>query len=185
MNSLRSDRSAVSKLDKFNYYGDFFLLPLIVLGDLFYIINYCVFDILVILSFIAGVILYGAVIEYGFHRYVYHGKIRTITRLHLIHHKFPKSYISSPPYVTAIILFVFHLLFINVLGVKLGCALAAGITFGYLWYISIHHLIHHVSYNGSRVLNYFKREHLSHHEHAKINYCVSQPIWNTLYRWLS
>jgi|SRR5580704_3120373 hypothetical protein len=185
MNSLKSDINVVSKQDKFNYYGDFFLLPLIVSGDLYYIINYCTFDVFIILSFITGVVIYGAIIEYGFHRYIYHGKIKKITKLHLMHHKFPQSYISSPPYVTAAILFVFHVVCIHLLGPKLGCALVGGIAFGYFWYISIHHLIHHLPYNGSKLLNYFKREHQSHHDHAKINYCVSQPVWNIFYRWLN
>ena len=182
MNSLPGETNIVRKMDLFNYYGDFLLLPLILLGDFYFILDYYSFDLSVLVCFIAGILFYGSIMEYGFHRYVYHGKIKKINKLHLIHHKLPKAYISSPPYVTAIIMFILHLLFINLMGYKLGCAFVGGIAFGYLWYITIHHLIHHVSYEGSKVLNYFKIEHQQHHNHAKLNYCVSQPFWNTIYR---
>jgi|GEM_PF-5516898 len=182
MDSLRTTTIEASRVDKFNYYGDFFLLPVILLGDIVYIAENSKFDFSVFLFFILGLLLYGAVLEYGFHRFLYHGSVKKIKKLHLIHHKMPQSYVSSPPYVTAVLIFIFHVVFISLFGYKLGCSFVAGIVLGYLWYICIHHGIHHFGCPNSKILNYFKVEHQAHHDHAKLNYCVSQPFWNDLYR---
>lgn len=182
MDTLRSDSIEATKIDKFNYYGDFVLLPCFLIADLYYLTEYFSLNRYVLLFFILGLLVYGAFIEYGFHRFIYHGSMKKIKKLHLIHHKFPKSYVSSPPYVTAIIMGVFYLVFMGLFGRQLGCAFVGGITFGYLWYIYIHHLIHHLEHTNSTLLNHFKIEHQSHHDHARLNYCVSQPFWNTLYR---
>ncbi|KTD35320.1 Fatty acid hydroxylase superfamily protein [Legionella moravica] len=182
MNNLNSEQMEVSKQDLFNYYGDFFLLPLVGFADAFYIYEYSQFDFFVFLSFFIGFFVYGGVLEYGFHRFIYHGRLKSIKRMHLIHHKFPQAYVSSPPYVTAILLLIFHLIFLYLLGYQLGCAFVGGIAFGYFWYITIHHMIHHVDSDRFVILNHYKKEHQIHHEHAKQNYCVSQPFWNSLYR---
>ena len=182
MNNLKSDLIVVSKLDLFNYYGDFFLLPLVWCGDVYYIFQYSQFDLSVVIAFVIGFIVYGGGLEYGFHRFIYHGKLKRIKKMHLIHHKFPQALVSSPPYVTAILLLIFHLIFLSLLGYQLGCAFVGGIAFGYFWYIIIHHMIHHVDNDRSVLLNHFKAEHQIHHEHAKENYCVSQPYWNSIYR---
>jgi len=185
MNILRNNPIEYSMLDKVNYYGDFITLPLILLADSYYLTEYNKLDISLVFSFIIGVLVYGSIVEYAFHRFIYHGTIKKIKKLHLLHHKFPQSYISAPPYITVSLLFVVHLVFMHLLGVKDGLAFAGGITFGYLWYITIHHLIHHLTYDDSKIFNYFKLEHNIHHQHAKLNYCVSQPFWNTFYRALA
>lgn len=181
MDSLRMEQLPENRLDKFNYYGDFVQLPLLLAADFYYLNKYYAIDLSVVLAFIIAILFYGAFLEYGFHRYIYHGNMSQIKRLHLIHHKFPQSYVSSPPYVTSMLMLIFYVIAIELLGYKLGCAVVAGITFGYLWYISIHHFIHHSANINSSVLNHFKESHQLHHEHAKINYCVSQPFWNTVY----
>lgn len=173
-----------SKLDKFNYYGDFVQLPLILLALLYYLRKYYTIDTSVLCFFILGLLIYGAFLEYGFHRFLYHGRIKQIKRLHLIHHKCPQSYVSSPPYVTTVIMLIIYVVCVGLFGNKLGCAMVAGVIFGYLWYIIIHHLIHHITSSDSKFLNMFKEEHQLHHEHAKLNYCVSQPFWNKLYQYL-
>ncbi|TAL62342.1 MAG: hypothetical protein EPN84_06675 [Legionella sp.] len=184
MSELQIESIDGSKLDKFNYYGDFVQLPIFLMVDFLYLAKYAQLDSSVLCLFIAGILFYGALLEYGFHRFLYHGKLKQIKKLHLIHHKLPQSYVSSPPYVTTVLLLIFYIIFTALLGNKLGCAFVAGITFGYLWYISIHHLIHHAAPSESKFLNHFKEEHQKHHDHAKLNYCVSQPFWNTFYRTL-
>jgi len=169
-------------MELFNYYGDFVQLPLFLAADFYYLTEHTKIDTSIFIVFFLGFLMYGALLEYGFHRYLYHGYFKKIKQLHLIHHKYPQSYVSSPPYVTAILLLLFHVIFITLLGYKLGCALVAGITFGYLWYIIIHHIIHHPPTRNFKLINYFIEEHQLHHDHAKLNYCVSQPFWNNLYR---
>lgn len=182
MKGLKEKLSAHNKLELFNYYGDFLLLPLVLCAEFYYLIQYQHLGGWVYFSFIMGFIFYGSILEYLIHKYLYHGPLKKIKKLHLIHHKFPRSYVASPPYVTALFIVILNVFFAKLLGNKLGSAFVAGIVLGYFWYVIIHHMIHHMQSEYWYFLNHFKQEHESHHEKARVNYCVSQPFWNKIYR---
>ncbi|MBP6918172.1 MAG: sterol desaturase family protein [Legionellaceae bacterium] len=165
---------------KFNYYFGFFLLVFVLVGVFVYINTHYTIDIPIIVAFFASFLFYGAVIEYCFHKFLFHGKAKNIAQMHLIHHEEPKAYLATPSWVMFVLICCLFIIFISLLGPKLGCASVGGICFGYLWYSIIHHLIHY-SDSKSKFITYFVAHHHLHHQYQALHYRVSQPFWDHIF----
>lgn len=162
---------------KFNYYASFYILVGVLIGVFYYIHT---LDIAIILTFFTSFLFYGIVIEYCFHKFIFHGKYKNLAYMHALHHDDPKAYLSSPAWVTIALIALFFIIFIGLLGTKLGCVSVAGLCFGYLWCNIIHHLIHY-SNSRSKLLNYFVAHHDLHHKYPALHYRVSQPFWDHIF----
>jgi sterol desaturase/sphingolipid hydroxylase (fatty acid hydroxylase superfamily) len=67
-------------------------------------------------------------------------------------------------------------------GVKDGSAIFAGLLFGYLAYISIHHAVHRWPIEANSWLYSTKMRHLRHHHFEDCNYGVTMIFWDVVFR---
>lgn len=60
--------------------------------------------------------------------------------------------------------------------------LTAGFMLGYLWYVSVHHLIHHGGLGRSALAMRLKRRHMLHHHfNDEGNYGVTSGFWDKVF----
>ena len=117
--------------------------------------------------------------EYVFHRWVFHGPLRSMAHGHALHHADPRGYDSLPFFLPALVLFC----------VVAACALlapaadvwllASGIAFGYVAYGLAHFMIHHKRFRNAWLRRWAARHHI-HHHHPRSNFGVTTPVWDAL-----
>jgi sterol desaturase/sphingolipid hydroxylase (fatty acid hydroxylase superfamily) len=121
-------------------------------------------------------------LEYGLHRIVLHHAWH-FRKLHALHHAMPTAMIGTPTWLTAILICVFVFLPLWwTAGFTLASGLTSGLILGYLWYISVHHAIHHWRTRPGSYLHRAKRRHAEHH-HARhpCNFGVTTAYWDRVF----
>ena len=108
--------------------------------------------------------------EYVFHRWVFHGPLRSMAHGHALHHADPRGYDSLPFFLPALVLFC----------VVAACALltpaadvwllASGIAFGYVAYGLAHFMIHHKRFRNAWLRRWAARHHINHHSEGRISH---------------
>ncbi len=165
------------------YYSDFIVYPLVILG-----------------LAVTGALTVGAdgafrwmaislvclalwtLIEYAMHRFVFH-RMPYLKALHRQHHTEERALLGTPVWVS---LFAHAaLVFLPVLAiwdVASATAATAGLMAGYLWYVTIHHLLHHRLSPNTGYLYQLKHRHaLHHHRSESCNFGVTSGFWDRLF----
>ena len=120
--------------------------------------------------------------EYLLHRFVLH-HVPGIKEMHDAHHEDEKALIGTPTWLSFVIIaggvlvpLYFVLDFVKMSG------LSAGIIVGYLWYITVHHMVHHWEVRPDSYGYRLKRRHALHHyfdDHG--NFGVSSGFWDKVF----
>jgi sterol desaturase/sphingolipid hydroxylase (fatty acid hydroxylase superfamily) len=93
-----------------------------------------------LVCFVMGVGLW-TLLEYGIHRWLYHG-VDFFIRLHEAHHDEPRAYISAPPFLgIASIFLVVHVPLVTFSPV-VASGVTSGVLLGYFGYQIVHHATH-------------------------------------------
>ncbi|MDH4414073.1 MAG: sterol desaturase family protein [Rhizobium sp.] len=166
------------------YYSDFIVYPLIILG-----------------LAVSGALTAGAdgalrwmaialvclalwtLIEYAMHRFVFH-HMPYFEALHRQHHVEERALLGTPVWLSL----PAHgaLVFLPTLAiwdVATATAATAGLMAGYLWYVTVHHLLHHRLARHAGYLYRLKRRHaLHHHRSQDCNFGVTSGFWDRLFR---
>jgi sterol desaturase/sphingolipid hydroxylase (fatty acid hydroxylase superfamily) len=121
-------------------------------------------------------------IEYLLHRFVLH-HIPYIRDLHDRHHVEERSSVGTPTWLSvgihALIAF-FPVLMVS--DFATASAVTCGLMLGYLWYISIHHILHHWHPSHPGYLYTLKRRHaLHHHVDETVNFGVTSAFWDRVF----
>lgn len=121
-------------------------------------------------------------IEYLLHRFVFH-HAPLLARLHENHHQNPEDLIGTPAWVSVSLSVVAVALPCwAVLGLDLATAATAGMATGYLYYVFIHHAIHHWQPRPGSYLYRVRRRHaLHHHFNDAGNFGVSTGFWDYVF----
>lgn len=134
-----------------------------------------------VVATVAGFAAWGA-IEYGVHRWVFHGPPSLARRAHARHHADGTALISAPVFTSgALAVGMFA-----ILSVALPSGHAAFVVFGlyagYNHYALLHHLLHRRRALMARVpfLARLEQAHHFHHVHGAANYGVSTSWWDHL-----
>lgn len=111
-------------------------------------------------------------VEYWVHRtalhvFFWHGT-------HERHHKNPSEYVTSIWWYTPP-LFV-------VLFVILPPSIFCGFTLGYVWFLTMHHWLHHIDLRERTWLHRYAIWHNRHHKFSDCNYGITTPIWDVVFR---
>jgi sterol desaturase/sphingolipid hydroxylase (fatty acid hydroxylase superfamily) len=127
--------------------------------------------------------------EYALHRFVFHrrfadtraGRIEAFLT-HGYHHVYPDDpeRLVMPPLGSVPLGVLFALAYIGTLGQALGLAAFAGTAVGYVFYDTMHFVLHHWR-PRTPVGTWMRRYHLLHH-HADepARFGVSSPLWDLL-----
>jgi sterol desaturase/sphingolipid hydroxylase (fatty acid hydroxylase superfamily) len=124
-------------------------------------------------------------LEYSFHRWIYH-RSRTLAHAgHRMHHESPKTLIGMPWFMTTGFLWGVWLVFAELLHVRFFLSFMAGLVTGFLVYGLFHHLHHHFNLNNSWYRK-LKAHHNIHHQLPDVNFGVTVWFWDyvfgTIYR---
>jgi sterol desaturase/sphingolipid hydroxylase (fatty acid hydroxylase superfamily) len=116
------------------------------------------------------------------HRFVLH-HVPYIRDVHDDHHVNELEPIGTPTYLSlglhALLVFFPVLLFSSF---AMASAASCGLMLGYLWYISVHHVLHHWHPVHSGYIYSLKRRHaLHHHFDGTTNFGVTTGFWDRVF----
>jgi len=125
---------------------------------------------------LAGLILF-SLIEYIFHRWIFHGPESMYTRGHDAHHRDPRGFDALPFFLPSAILLGLTLVFALVVAVDHACLLGGAIGFGYVAYGLSHFAIHATRFRQPWLRHWAARHHI-HHHHPGSNFGVTTSLWD-------
>ncbi len=120
-------------------------------------------------------------VEYWVHRSLLHGLMWEGT--HERHHTNPKEFVDLPGWYTA---GTFGLLFAAMTLTIAPWAmwpLFAGFVGGYCWFLLMHHWLHHIELTGKPAfLQGYAIWHNRHHKLTDMNYGITTPLWDWMFK---
>lgn len=172
------------RLSRFGYYSDFIVYPLSVaclaaLGLSSSGAENMIAWIMICLGSVASWTL----IEYGLHRFAFH-HAPFLKQLHQQHHDEERSLIGTPVWFSLLahgLIVLLPAFLLSSFGT--ACAITSGVMLGYLWYVGVHHVLHHWHSPHDGYLYRLKRRHaLHHHASEDCNFGVTTGIWDRAFR---
>jgi sterol desaturase/sphingolipid hydroxylase (fatty acid hydroxylase superfamily) len=125
---------------------------------------------------LAGLMLF-TLVEYSFHRWMFHGSVPLFAPGHLRHHENPHGDDAMPFFLPPIGL----LLIVAFLGLMMPAAFAllvtGGLAAGYALYGLSHDIIHATRFRHPIGRRWAASHHI-HHFHPDRNFGVSTPLWD-------
>lgn len=175
--------SAFVRLSKAGYYADFVFYPilLLLLAGVAVARDTLIHWLVWLLLFGAGIVTW-TLLEYWLHRIVFHHLV-PFRKLHDLHHSLPTAKIGTPTWVTALLICGGMLLPLwREDGFNLASGLTSGLAAGYLWYVSVHHAVHHWRVRPGSYLHHATRRHARHHHaHRPCCFGVTTPFWDSVF----
>jgi sterol desaturase/sphingolipid hydroxylase (fatty acid hydroxylase superfamily) len=139
--------------------------------------------VVLIPAFAAGFMAWG-LLEYVMHRWVLHGPPTFARDGHLRHHADSEDLLSTPIFVSGVVGCIIWALLSLVLPPSVAAVAVGGTYWGYVYYSTLHHLLHHRGLVIARSA-YFRRMHLRHrvhHANSRVNFGVSTSVWDRVFR---
>lgn len=130
-------------------------------------------------SFLAGLFTW-TLVEYCFHRWVYH-KGETLAHAgHLLHHDEPEALIGMPWFLTSGLMYSLWLVFGYLLAIGAASSYVSGWLSGFFFYYSFHHVIHHLNLKNSWYRK-LRAHHKIHHQIPGSNFGVTNRFWDEVF----
>lgn len=128
---------------------------------------------------IAGLLTF-SLIEYSFHRWLFHGPEHAMERGHRRHHVDPTGIGSLPFFLPPVFLVVLAALFSQVLPLSDAWLYTGGIAGGYFAYGQCHDWIHRTRFKSALARRWAAHHHI-HHHHPDHNFGVTSPLWDLVF----
>lgn len=171
------------RLTQAGYYADFYVYPVAITGLLAgaLVLSPPAAWPGMLLAALLGLTVW-TFVEYQLHRWVLH-HVPRVKDMHDAHHKDQMALIGTPTWMTfliiAITVFVPTVL---IAGPALGAAFTAGLTLGYLLYVTVHHGVHHWRVRPGSFVYGLKRRHALHHHFDDMgNFGVTSGFWDKVF----
>ncbi len=126
----------------------------------------------------AGLLIF-SLVEYSFHRWLFHGTLRALEQGHRKHHETPEGYDALPFFLPAIAVFAITATLTACLSHPVAFLVAGSMAAGYCLYGASHSLMHSRRFQ-QRLLMRWSRAHHIHHRHPGTNFGVTTPLWDIL-----
>ncbi len=167
------------QLSKTGYYADFVVYPLLAVvlswEGLRHAPSHDGWEWLFACS--GGVIVW-TLLEYVLHRHVLH-RLQPFQRLHDLHHARSTDLIGTPTWLSLCVFAGLALVLWHGIEAILASGLTVGLILGYLWYVAVHHAVHHVKARRGSWLHRAKQRHaLHHHSQHPCNFGVTTGLWD-------
>jgi sterol desaturase/sphingolipid hydroxylase (fatty acid hydroxylase superfamily) len=132
-------------------------------------------------AFVLGVAIW-TLSEYVFHRFLLHD-VPYFARMHNEHHAEPTGFVGTPTWLSfAVIIGGILLPLWWSTNFDFASGLTTGFSGGYLWYVSIHHAVHHWRIKEGTYLFHAKRRHALHHfARQSCNFGVTSGFWDRVF----
>lgn len=111
--------------------------------------------------------------EYWSHRSVLHTIFWRNHGTHLHHHQHPEDFVIFPIWYLPLAWVGFF--------VVLPVPVFAGLTAGYVWFLSLHHMLHHWPLREGSLLKSYSDWHATHHRLTFYNYGITTPVWDVVF----
>lgn len=131
-----------------------------------------------LLAFVGG-LLFFSLIEYCFHRWLFHGPDQAMQRGHLQHHVDPHGIGTLPFFLPPVFLLVLVALSSKVLPFGYALITVGGIAGGYFAYGQCHDWIHRTRFQLPLMRRWAASHHV-HHHHPDSNFGVTSPLWDLI-----
>ena len=131
---------------------------------------------LIRIAFLGGVLMF-SLVEYCFHRWLFHGPEHAMERGHRRHHATPNGIDSLPFFVPPLFLVVLAALFSKAMPLSYALLFTGAIAGGYFIYGQCHAWIHRRRFQ-LRVMRLWAANHHIHHHHPDRNFGVTTPLWD-------
>lgn len=170
------------RLGRIGYYSDFFVYPALVISLAGIDLPHADSSAAKWISTFLLCLALWTLVEYLMHRLVLH-HVPYIRDMHDDHHVHEQAAIGTPTYLClglhAVFVFIPVFFFF---GSVTASAASCGLMLGYLWYISVHHILHHWHPSHSGYIYRLKRRHaLHHHCDGTTNYGVTTAFWDRVF----
>ncbi len=132
----------------------------------------------VFLTLVLGLFLF-TLIEYSFHRWLFHGSVQLLVQGHRAHHENPLGYDSLPFFLPACVLLLLTGVLVLLMPATYAFLLIGTITLSYVIYGLSHFTIHHHRFQYAPARNW-AAHHQIHHYHPDTNFGVTTPLWDNL-----
>ena len=134
---------------------------------------------LAILTIVFGFLQF-SLVEYCFHRWLFHGPEHAMERGHRRHHANPHGLDSLPCFLPPIALLVLVGLYAQVMPLSYALLLTGVTAGGYFMYGQCHELIHRIRFGHPLVRKWAANHHI-HHHHPNRNFGVTSPLWDIVF----
>ena len=131
------------------------------------------------LIILLGLFLF-SLLEYSFHRWLFHGSVQIMARGHRAHHENPMGYDSLPFIFPALVLLALLGVLVLFISADSAMLLIGTITISYVAYGLSHFTIHHHRFHYAPARNWAAR-HQIHHYHPDANFGVTTPLWDNVF----
>jgi sterol desaturase/sphingolipid hydroxylase (fatty acid hydroxylase superfamily) len=129
-------------------------------------------------AFGSGLLLF-SLIEYCFHRWLFHGPDQAMERGHRQHHVDPLGIGTLPFFLPPVFLLVIVALLSKAMPLSYALLLTGAIAGGYFAYGQCHALIHRRRFRHPLARRWAASHHIHHHHHDR-NFGVTSPLWDLL-----
>jgi len=169
-------------LSKGLYFGDFVASPVAIM--VLAAVALAGRDIEAVASWIAALLAGAAawtLVEYAVHRWLYH-RVPFFEKFHDAHHANPQALIGTPSVVSVAIIVAIFLVPILPIGFVAASGFACGALLGYIAYMLVHHVSHHMELRPGTLLYRARVRHLAHHYSGMPgNYGVTTSLWDRVF----
>jgi sterol desaturase/sphingolipid hydroxylase (fatty acid hydroxylase superfamily) len=128
------------------------------------------------LLLVCGLLLFSFV-EYGFHRWLFHGPVRLMEEGHRKHHEHPLGYDSLPFFLSPLLMLALAGVLATALRPGVALLLAGAVAAGYAMYGLGHVVIHARRFRHPLARRWAAAHHV-HHCHPRANFGVTSPLWD-------
>lgn len=135
--------------------------------------------IAVISTILLGLVLF-SLIEYSFHRWLFHGSVQIMAQGHHAHHQEPLGYDSLPFFLPALVLLTIAGVLMLLIPAKVVFLLTGTVSLCYVVYGLSHFVIHHHRFHYTLARKWAANHHI-HHYHTNSNFGVTTPMWDILF----
>lgn len=164
----------------FSYWISFFSDPLTVAFLLFWEIAVLGSSVYLLTAFFMLGVFAWTLMEYSFHRWVYHHGRTVLHAGHALHHEEPKVLISMPWFVMTALILGLWSLFAYWLQVRYLSGFMAGLLWGFFVYSCFHHVHHHFNLKSSWYRK-LRAHHKIHHQIPGTNFGVTNRVWDRIF----
>jgi sterol desaturase/sphingolipid hydroxylase (fatty acid hydroxylase superfamily) len=172
------------RLSRFGYFFDFFAYPALLIALGFLGTHAQDARRLVIWATVyLAAMAFWTLLEYLLHRFALH-HLPVLRQMHHRHHVEEEACDGTPTWISipafGILAFLPSYFIFNFF---LASAITDGLMSGYLWYISVHHLLHHRRPDPPGYASNLRRRHaLHHHFDETTNFGVTSGFWDHVFR---
>lgn len=135
-----------------------------------------VHPIAALLTILSGLLLF-SLVEYCFHRWLFHGSVPLMEQGHHKHHENPLGYDSLPFFLPLLAILGLAALFSLAMSASYALLLAGGLAAGYATYGLSHWVIHNTHFRHPLSKRWAASHHI-HHHHPDKNFGVTTPLWD-------